>query len=80
MARFRPLRMSYLIIARTTSQYFSSVFKPKDEEPYGRLNPKVCDAKASRRIGLRVIILIDDQMATPTVQVDNTIRKSMFNT
>ena len=26
---------------RPTANVLSSVFKPKDEEPYGRLNPKV---------------------------------------
>ena len=26
---------------RATANVLSSVFKPKDEEPYGRLNPKV---------------------------------------
>ena len=56
------------------------MFKPKDEEPYGRLNPKVRDANVSRGIGLEVITSVDNQMVTPTVQVDNTVRKSMPNT
>jgi hypothetical protein len=48
------------------------VFKPKDEEPYGRLNPKVGQSVALDRYPF--ISRADDEMATPAISVAYTIR------
>ena len=41
MEEYRPLRTYHARIPCSVFEPLFSVFKPKDEEPYGRLNPKV---------------------------------------
>ena len=48
------------------------VFKPKDEEPYGRLNPKV---RLSVVLDSHLFISrADNKVVTSTISVDNPIR------
>ena len=49
-----------------------SVFKPKDEEPYGRLNPKV-SVICSTASFILTVLLTDDQMAAPPITIHNSI-------
>jgi hypothetical protein len=47
------------------------VFKPKDEEPYGRLNPKVWQSADLDCYSF--ILRADNEMATPAISVAYTI-------
>ncbi len=56
------------------------MFKPKDEEPYGRLNPKV---SVSVRFPFPLLFtssaISDYEVAAPAVSVDYPLRTRMFN-
>jgi hypothetical protein len=57
----------------------TSVFKPKDEEPYGRLNPKVCDqCHLEAGKGTRFpCAFADYEVDTSAVSMDHPIRSEL---
>jgi len=57
----------------------SSVFKPKDEEPYGRLNPKVKNSVlvSMQHNLLFPFFLADHKMDSPAISVDHPVWPSM---
>ena len=54
------------------------MFKPKDEEPYGNLNPKVRHVLLCR--DNTFTCLADHQMVTQAIPLDNTFRTGMSDT
>ena len=75
MGKSRPWRESLRSTLRLTFLTHSRVFKPKDEEPYGRLNPKVRESAVFNSHPF--ISRTDNEVATSTISVDYSIRSTV---